>query len=133
MQIMETEVIEGREPNEGFLVEFRGDGGEKISVHLAQTDNGSLTRHNALQKAQVVLLQASRFGMSDSGDTEPSEGGSEPQQPSAAVESLRQEQQDRQTMQRGGSALQEGLEDTYPASDPVSATHTSTATSDRNS
>ncbi len=124
MQIIETEVIEGNAPTEGFLVEFRGDGGEKVSVHMAQTDNGNLTRHNALQKAQVLLLQASRFGMTDAEDEDSDE------EPSEAVESLRQEQQEKSDAQHGGSALQEGLEDTFPASDPVSASHTSTAAGD---
>jgi hypothetical protein len=124
MQIIATEVTEGLGPNEGFLVEFRGDGGEKVSVHLAQTENGNLTSHNALQKAQVLLLQASRFGMTDAEDEDL--GG----EPSEAVESLRQEQEEKADAQHGGSELQEGLEDTFPASDPVSASHTSTVAGD---
>jgi hypothetical protein len=62
-------------------------------------------------------------------DTEETVDGGEAsgEEASDAVESLRQEQQEK-SMQRGGSALQEGLEDTYPASDPVSATYTSIAT-----
>lgn len=120
MQIIGTEITEAQGAHEGFLVEFLGDGGEKVSVRLAQSENGGLSRDNALAKAQVVLLQASRFGHSD-GNEDAASGGSEP---SDAVESLRQEQDSRLS---GGSALQEGLEDTYPASDPVSATYTSTA------
>lgn len=121
MQIISTEVTEANGSTEGFLVEFLGDGGESVSVRLAQSESGDLSRDNALAKAQVVLLQASRFGLSEDGGDDASSDKSEP---SDAVESLRQEQESRE---RGGSALQEGLEDTYPASDPVSATYTSTA------
>jgi hypothetical protein len=120
MQIISTEVTEANGATEGFLVEFLGDGGESVSVRLAQSESGGLSRDNALAKAQVVLLQASRFGLSEDGG----DASSDASEPSDAVESLRQEQENRE---RGGSALQEGLEDTYPASDPVSATYTSTA------
>lgn len=122
MQIIGTEIIESPEASGSFLVEFHGDGGEKVSVQMAQTESGALTRDNALGKAQVLLLQASRFGTTDIAEAESDE-------PSEAVESLRQEQQEN-SMQKGGSALEEGLEDTYPASDPVSATHTSTMSGD---
>lgn len=122
MQIIGTEVIEGQDTKGGFVVEFLGDGGEKVSVHMAQSENGSLNRDNALQKAQVLLVQASRFGATaESGNDEQSE----------AVESLRQEQQETADNPNSNSALQEGLEDTFPASDPVSASYTSTVASDR--
>lgn len=122
MQIIGTEVIESHDANGGFVVEFLGDGGEKVSVHMAQSENGGLNRDNALQKAQVLLVQASRFGATaESGNDEQSE----------AVESLRQEQQETADDPNSNSALQEGLEDTFPASDPVSASYTSTVASDR--
>jgi hypothetical protein len=128
MQIIGTEIIESPEPKGGFVVEFHGDGGERVSVQMARTESGGLTRENALEKAQVLLLQVSRFGMSET--TGPTDGDAMEGEPSEAVESLRQEQREK-TMQRGGSALQEGLEDTYPASDPVSATYTSTVSGDQ--
>lgn len=130
MQITKTEILEDHETRGGFTVEFRGDGGDRITVHMTSTENGDLSRENALDKAQVMLLQAARFGRSEEEEAEsqhdPSRG------PSAAVESLRQEKREKETMQRGGTALEEGLEDTYPASDAVSATYTSTATTDKN-
>lgn len=101
---------------------FSATAEKKVSVHMAETENGGLTRDNAVQKAQVLLLQASRFGLSDQADDDETAD----KEPSAAVESLRQEQQEHKVDERNGSALQEGLEDTYPASDPVSATYTST-------
>ena len=118
MQIIGTEISEAQGAHEGFLVEFLGDGGERVSVRLTQSENGSLTRENALAKAQVVLLQASRFGISNEDDE------AALSEPSEAVESLRQEKEEGD---RGDSELEEGLEDTFPASDPVSVTHTSTA------
>lgn len=126
MQIIGTEVIEGHDTKDGFVVEFLGDGGEKVSVHMAQSENGSLNRDNALQKAQVLLVQASRFGA-----TAESEGGDGDDEQSDAVESLRQEQQETADDRNNNSALEEGLEDTFPASDPVSASYTSTIASDR--
>ncbi|EKF57452.1 hypothetical protein QWE_20857 [Agrobacterium albertimagni AOL15] len=126
MQIIGTEVIEGHDAKGGFVVEFLGDGGEKVSVHMAQSENGGLNRDNALQKAQVLLVQASRFGA-----TAESEGGDGADEPSDAVESLRQEQHEKADSKNSDSALQEGLEDTFPASDPVSASYTSTIASDR--
>lgn len=93
---------------------------------MAQSENGSLNRDNALQKAQVLLVQASRFGA-----TAESEGGDGADEQSDAVESLRQEQQETADDRNNNSALEEGLEDTFPASDPVSASYTSTIASDR--
>ena len=126
MQIIGTEVNEGHGTKGGFVVEFLGDGGEKVSVHLAHSESGSLNRENALQKAQVLLLQASRFGV-----TSENEAGDGTDEHSEAVESLRQEQKERADGKNGVSALQEGLEDTFPASDPVSASYTSTIASDQ--
>jgi hypothetical protein len=130
MQITRTEIYKDQDNKGGFTVEFHGDGGDRISVHMAATQNSDLSHENAVNKAQVILLQAARFGRSDENEADRPDDPSAA--PSAAVESLLQEKQDKQTMQRGGSALEEGLEDTYPASDPVSATYTSTATIDQN-
>lgn len=127
MQIVGTKVHEPTGSDSAFTVEFEGDGGERVSVVMAQTESGVLTRENALQKAQVILLQAGNFGLSS--ETVDSPDGALPadEQPSDAVESLLQEQESR----RSGSNLQEGLEDTFPASDPVSSTYTSTAAHDQ--
>nr|MDH4440612.1 hypothetical protein [Rhizobium sp.] len=48
--------------------------------------------------------------------------------PSDAVESLNQEKSEKNG---SDTELQEGLEDTFPASDPVSSTYTSTAGRDQ--
>lgn len=115
MQIIGTEVTET--PGAAIIVEFRGDGGERISVTMAQGE-ANLASDEAVSKAQVMLLQAASFGTT----TEP-----EAEERSEAVDSLRQEQADQH---RKKSDLQEGLEETFPASDPVSATYTSTPGSD---
>lgn len=123
MQIIETQVREGNGVKAGFTVDFIGDGNERISVEMAQTENNALTRDNAVQKARVILLQAGSFNptQNDAGDKGDPEVSSEA---SDAVKSLKQERKDDN---RSGSALEEGLEDSFPASDPVSATYTSTA------
>ncbi|KPF43417.1 hypothetical protein ACSV9I_19085 [Rhizobium sp. G187] len=116
MQIIGTEVTETS--GTATIVEFRGDGGERIAVTMAQGED-RLASEDAVAKAQVMLLQAASFGTSaDPTNTESSD----------AVDSLRQEQADQDSRK---SDLQEGLEDTFPASDPVSATYTSTPGSDQ--
>lgn len=124
MQIVATKVHEPTAVDPSFTVEFEGDGGERVSVVMAQSASGSLTRENALEKAQVILLQAGNFGSVSEGgpDKDPAA------EPSAAVESLIQEREEGEEKE---SELQEGLEDTFPASDPVSTTYTSTATRDQ--
>lgn len=120
MQIVGTKVHEPTGTDAAFTVEFEGDGGERVSVVMAQSPSGALTRDNALEKAQVILLQAGSFGTSS--ETSPDAT------PSDAVESLIQEQDE---VRKTGNDLQEGLEDTFPASDPVSSTYTSTAGRDQ--
>lgn len=124
MQIVATKVHEPTAVDPSFTVEFEGDGGERVSVVMAQSTSGALTRDNALEKAQVILLQASNFGSVTEGAPDAREDLDPDAPPSAAVESLVQEREQRDER---GSELQEGLEDTFPASDPVSTTYTSTA------
>ena len=62
------------------------------------------------------------------GDGNERQDSDAPSEASEAVKSLNQERKDDN---RSGSALQEGLEDSFPASDPVSATYTSTAATEQ--
>lgn len=124
MQIVATKVHEPTAVDPSFTVEFEGDGGERVSVVMAQSASGGLTRENALEKAQVILLQAGNFGSVSEGGPDRNPDA----EPSAAVESLIQEREEGDEKE---SQLQEGLEDTFPASDPVSSTYTSTATRDQ--
>ncbi len=123
MQVISTQVHEeaGRRP--GFTVEFVGDGGEVISVHMKQTASGGIDRHNALEKARALLLQVGSFAGADSKER----GGCDPLGPeetgiSDAVLSARRAQDSEELEDQ----LEEGLEDSFPASDPVSATYSST-------
>lgn len=121
MQIISTEVSPSLNPGDLTNVEFRGDGGERIVVSMKSSDE-HVSADETLAKAQVMLLQAANFGASVEADAETSD------EPSAAVESLRQEQSEKK---KQPSELQQGLEETFPASDPVSTTYTSTAGSER--
>lgn len=130
MQIVATKVHEPTAVDSAYTVEFEGDGGERVSVVMAQSASGGLTRDNALEKAQVILLQAASFGSASEGGPDVT-GDLDPDvDPSAAVESLIQEREEREEK---GSELEKGLEDTFPASDPVSTTYTSTAARDQQS
>lgn len=121
MQIISTEVSPSSKPGDMTQVEFRGDGGERIVVSMKPSDE-HVSAEETLAKAQVMLMQAANFGASAEADSETSS------EPSDAVESLRQEQSEKK---KQPTELQEGLEDTFPASDPVSSTYTSTAGTER--
>ncbi|QLF68230.1 hypothetical protein FE840_000925 [Peteryoungia desertarenae] len=124
MQLIGTKVLNGNHEKEGrgkgVTVVFSGDGGETVTVEMAETEDSSLTQENAVQKARVVLLQLAAFDLSEASGNERNAGDDV----SPAVQSVRQERADKN--QRGGSALEEGIEDSFPASDPVSAAYTST-------
>jgi hypothetical protein len=111
MQIVGTQVHEemgGRR----FTVEFVGEGGDVISVQLKGGGEEGLSRDNAVEKAKVMLLHAASY--------EAGEG--DENRIHAAMTARRAK--DEQELE---SQLDEGLEDTFPASDPVSAAHSVTA------
>lgn len=104
MRIVGTQVIPAGGGKAGFTVEFVCDGGEIVSVQLPNDDQRSLNRQNAIDKAKELMSQIS------SSDT-PEGGATSPRSPS-----------DRSVLEE---ELDEGLEDTFPASDPVSVTNPS--------
>lgn len=117
MQVIGTQVHQ----QPGIVtVEFVGEGGDVISVQLRKGRDDDLTRQNAIEKAKAMLLQVACFEQSDSTDEglreAPAPGGESP-----AVQSLRSARSahDLGTLEE---ELDEGLEGTFPASDPVSAT-----------
>lgn len=139
------EVI-GKQVNEekSFIsVEFVGEGGDVVSVHLKKDDKGNLTRLNAEEKAKAIMVQIATFEMDEredatmaetaSGDAGPTGEKHTPapeehelneaqgQGVSNAVVSLRSARgaQDTGTLEE---QLDEGLDASFPASDPVSAT-----------
>lgn len=115
MSIVGTQVIAEGSGNAGYTVEFIEDSGDVVSVSLRSNTSG-VNRTNAVLKAKEFL---SRIVESDALPDEMVEGKNQDGRASTMasadrVSSSSQEQQ-----------LNEGLEDTFPASDPVSATITS--------
>lgn len=127
MQIIDTQIHEDMGGVPGFTVEFVGDGGEVVSVRMKQGQSGELSRDNALEKARALLVQVGSFdGNTAKGhERAPSEDGDETV--SDAVLSARRAQDESELE----SQVDEGLIDTFPASDPVSATYSSTAGANR--
>lgn len=90
--------------DEGFVVEFGGEGEDRIAVTLR--NDPDLTNDNAIAKAKALLTSA--FG--------PVHGDSARNKDAAVLE----------------EELNEGLEDSFPASDPVSVTVSSISMRDPN-
>ncbi|MBB4233676.1 hypothetical protein [Rhizobium esperanzae] len=120
MQLIDTRVTQA---GDFFTVEFLGEGGESVSVKI-DNSHGELDSSTALDHARVMMVQLTAFSgreadgsinrydaLSNSNFDEGSKGliG----QPSA------RSSHDSQTLEE---ELNEGLEDSFPASDPVSAT-----------
>jgi len=142
MEIIGKQVYEEKS---GVTVEFIGEGGDVVSVHMNKDEGGTVNRLKAEEKAKAVMVQIATFdtevGETDNtsaeavDDKEPSSFGTAPAVDtgetvvSPAVASLRSARaaQDTGTLEEH---LDEGLESSFPASDPVSAT-TSTIPSGR--
>ncbi len=118
MQVIGTQVHP--QPSAGIVtVEFVGEGGDVISVQMRKSEGGDLNRQNAIEKAKAMMLQVATFEQaadSNGGSRASTTSGGE----SPAVLSLRSARSahDKATLEE---ELDEGLEDTFPASDPVSA------------
>lgn len=111
------------QPSAGLItVEFVGEGGDVISVQMHKSADGDLTRINAIERAKAMMLQVARF--EDASSTEPVAVDAPASGGSPAVASLRsaREAHDRRELD---DELDAGLDGTFPASDPVSATSTS--------
>ncbi|WDZ81179.1 hypothetical protein PWG15_25925 (plasmid) [Ensifer adhaerens] len=110
MRVVGIQVSVERAGRAGFSIEFVGDGGEVVSVLCPQDDAGSLNRLNAIAKAKDMLrtaLAADEALQAVGGQ----KGSLRGQLPNA------RRAHDRDAMEE---QLEEGLEDTFPASDPVS-------------
>ncbi|EJJ24679.1 hypothetical protein [Rhizobium sp. CF142] len=110
MQLVGTQVIPAYGGKGGFTVEFVGDGGEVVSVQIKSDRGQQLNRLNAVEKAREVM---SRFATAEIRDDDDDDRTSVMRTARAAG--------DRGTMEE---QLDEGLEGTFPASDPVSVTNT---------
>jgi hypothetical protein len=109
MQVVGTQVIPAYGGKGGFTVEFVGDGGEVVSVQIKNDPGQQLNRLNAVEKAREVMSRFATAKIRDDDDGRPS-----------VLRSARAAG-DRGTMEE---QLDEGLEGTFPASDPVSVTNT---------
>ncbi|MGO7215011.1 hypothetical protein ACC817_33120 [Rhizobium ruizarguesonis] len=89
---------------DGFVVEFGGEGEDSIAVTLRSTPE--LTPENAVLRAKALLAAA----------IEPAHGDSARGKDPALLE----------------EELEEGLEDSFPASDPISVTSSSIPMRDPN-
>lgn len=108
-----------------MTVEFVGEGGDVISVQMRASENGSLTRINAIGKAKAMMLQVANFEQTEDVAMEAGTPQAETDSSlSPAVVSLRSARAsgDEHMLEE---QLNEGLESSFPASDPVSATVTS--------
>jgi hypothetical protein len=121
MEVIGTQVHP--QPSTGLMtVEFVGEGGDVISVQMNQTGSEGLNRLNAIAKAKAMMLQVATFDQPDDGETNDRPGlGSGAAGVSPAVASLRSARAagDTGTLEE---QLDEGLESSFPASDPVSVT-----------
>jgi len=113
MQVVGTQVIPEKGGKLGFTIEFVGDGGEIVSVQLRNDEKQTLNSRNAVERAQAVMAEMA------TADTEEASAGRLKSRPSARAAG------DQTAMEE---QLDEGLEGTFPASDPVSATGSSIPT-----
>ncbi|TDW16159.1 hypothetical protein EV128_14021 [Rhizobium azibense] len=107
MQVVGTQVTPIGGGKAGFTVEFVGDGGEVVSVQLKNDAERSLNRQNAIEKAKELMGQIA--------------SSTAPEGETMSVRLSARASHDRLTLEE---QLDEGLEDTFPASDPVSVTGT---------
>lgn len=115
MQFVGIQVLPERGGKSGFTVEFVGANGEIVTVLCPQDAEGSLNRLNAVARAKEILAAAAQAE-----EALPSITGTR-RSASVAEGTLASARQahDRKAMEE---QLEEGLEDTFPASDPVSIT-----------
>lgn len=123
MQVVGMQVVAEQGGKLGFTVEFIGDGGDVVSVLVKNDREQSINRMNAVPHAQRLLEDVARQELDLDAFENPS--AATPSDSLAAERSARSKG-DVETMEE---QLERGLEDTFPASDPVSVTQSSIATS----
>ncbi|HXV30314.1 MAG TPA: hypothetical protein VD840_08285 [Sinorhizobium sp.] len=115
MQFVGIQVHPERGGKAGFTVEFVGATGEIVTVLCPQNAEGTLNRLNAVARAKEILAAAAEADEALLGIAGTKRS---PSVPEGALASARQAH-DQHAMEE---QLEEGLEDTFPASDPVSIT-----------
>jgi hypothetical protein len=115
MSIVGTQVIAEGGGKAGYTVEFIAQGGDVISVSL-RSGASDVNRTNAVAKAKEYLAHLVNSNeLPDNMIDDANQDG----RSATAVSSTTPSRQDMEDQ------LNEGLEDSFPASDPVSATITS--------
>nr|WP_316654704.1 hypothetical protein [uncultured Gellertiella sp.] len=122
MQIIGMQVLAEQGGKLGYTVEFVGQGGDVVSVLVKNDETQSINRMTAVTKAQDMMAVLARQTI-DLADYDSS--GGTPSDSLTAQRSARSAG-DTGTMEE---QLDQGLEDSFPASDPVSVTQSSIATS----
>ncbi|WP_026615055.1 hypothetical protein [Ensifer aridi] len=115
MQFAGIQVYPERGGKAGFTVEFVATTGEIVSVTCPQNAEGTLNRMNSVARAKEILAAAVKADEALLGITGTRRS---PSVPEGAMATARQAH-DQHAMEE---QLEEGLEDTFPASDPVSIT-----------
>ena len=123
MQSFETLVHPEMGGKLGFTVEFVGNAGEIISVQLRQNEDNMLNRINAVEKARELLIEAAAIegGLDYASEYEAQSNGDFDHLDQGGPTGLRSARAtgDRKMMEE---QLDEGLYESFPASDPVSIT-----------
>ncbi|MCV3765536.1 hypothetical protein [Rhizobium sp. TRM95796] len=110
MENVESQVIPERGGKQGYTVEFVSPAGDIVSVFMPNGDESDLNRLNAETRARHVMAEIA--GM-DAGQLRDVTDKPASERLSARQTGQKEELEDQ---------LQEGLEDSFPASDPVSIT-----------
>ena len=135
MEILDKQV---HEEKDGVTVEFVGEGGDVVSVHMKKDEDGHLNRLNAEEKAKAVMIQIATF---DTDVEEKGELSSESEADNQSkLESASPVDNDIRDLSRAVASLRSapaaqdtgtleehvdvGVESSFPASDPVPATVT---------
>ncbi len=109
MQVIGTQVIPEQGGKRGFTVEFVGQGGEVVSVQLRNDSDRTLNSGNAIDRAKAVMGELASFD--ETSVLSGPDSGEARQSVRATGDQDDMEEQ-----------LDQGLEDSFPASDPVSIT-----------
>lgn len=115
MQIIGTQVLPEAGGKKGYTVEFVGERGDIVSVSLRS--DGDVSRANALAKAKAFLKQIVENDDLPEDEDQANAGNG----PDLSVRMTARRRRDEAEIEE---QLDEGLEETFPASDPVSITTT---------
>lgn len=122
MHVVGMQVVAEQGGKLGYTVEFVGDGGDVVSVLVKNDNQQSVNRMNAVSRAQELLGNVAGQEL----DLESFESGVATPADSLAAQKSARALGDTSVLEE---QLDQGLEDTFPASDPVSVTQSSIATS----